>query len=350
MRLNPSTPEFAASAQERASLRQGAQPEHWPRAWGPPAVSGRMRVQPEDFIVSESLPFELSGAGEHLYLKLRKTGQNTRWVARQLAAAAGLKPLAVGFAGLKDRHAVTEQWFSLYLPGRPDPALPDMPGVEILAAMRHTGKLRTGAVAGNHFRLTLRDLRGDISGLPARLEQIREQGLPNYFGSQRFGHDAANLDLLSQPGAWRQREARSFGLSALRSALFNGYLASRIDDGSWTRRLSGEVVARGDERLPASGLLWGVGPNHNEQLALARDEAWFGAFPATTALLEAAEVRMMRRALGVRPADLTWRSQADTLVLEFSLPKGAYATSLLREAGDFENAATAGEEFGAAGD
>ncbi|HHQ14875.1 MAG TPA: tRNA pseudouridine(13) synthase TruD, partial [Chromatiales bacterium] len=191
-----------------------------PRAWGDAAATGIMRSRPEDFQVIEQLPFEPSGEGEHLFVQVRKTGQNTRWVAKRLADAAGIDYRATGYAGLKDRRAVAEQWFSLHLPGQNDPVLPEIPDVEVLQQIRHGNKLRTGALAGNRFKLVLRDCNGDRNAIVERLERISAQGAPNYFGPQRFGRDARNLELLNVEGRVG-REARSFGLSALRSALFN---------------------------------------------------------------------------------------------------------------------------------
>lgn len=320
---------------EIARLKQAADFTLLPRAHGAPPVTGVLRSEPGDFRVSETLPFELTGDGEHLYLRVRKTGQNTRWVAKRLADAAGLPYRAVGIAGLKDRHAITEQWFSLHLPGKPDPDEFDIPGVEILESVRHGGKLRTGAVASNQFVLTIRDLRGDWQTLEEHVEAVRSHGAPNYFGPQRFGHDAANLLLMNSEGRVG-REARSFGLSALRSALFNGYLAARIVDGSWLQLLPGEIAARGDSERPA-GLLWGEGQNHAADAALALEEAWYGLFPETRLLLEQAKVRMMRRALAVLPDNLQMTRQDDRCLVSFALPRGAYATSVLRELGEFSD-------------
>jgi tRNA pseudouridine13 synthase len=320
-----------------------------PRAHGQPLASGLMRHQPRDFIVTEILPFPLSGAGEHLYLKIRKTGQNTRWVARQLAKHFGLSFRSIGFAGLKDRHAIAEQWFSLHFAGKPDPDLKNtgIDGVEIVDSLRHSGKLRRGMLAGNRFRITLRNLSGDLDDLQARLTTLGSEAVPNYFGAQRFGKQAGNLDLLNLPDTGRaaDREARSFGLSALRSALFNGYLGERIDDDSWQRSLSGEIVydASGrvyrhsdaltdsQARYQSTGLLWGCGENQATGPALARESEYFGRFPDVTALLAAYKVRMMRRPLSLHLPDLDWTLSGDSLQLTFTLGRGMYATVVLRE-------------------
>jgi tRNA pseudouridine13 synthase len=329
-----------------------------PHAWGRPAFQGVLRSTPSDFIVTEELPFELSGTGEHLYLRVLKTGQNTRWVAKQLARNLNLKYRAVGYAGLKDRHAVAEQWFSLHLPGRPDPE-PDaiaIEGIELIETRRHTAKLRIGALAGNGFQITVRQLQGEWADCERRLERLRLAAVPNYFGAQRFGRDGRNIDLLSatmmEPGRAPGREARSFGLSALRSALFNDYLAGRIEDGCWESPLQGEILYCAEtsgfkhfERAPdpqagleATGLLWGVGENQATGEALERERAFFGRHPDVTAVLASFEARMSRRSLQLLARDLNWKRDDDALEIRFSLGRGQYATTLLREILNFEEA------------
>ena len=310
------------AAAETARLRTGADFATLPYRLGTPSCYGTIRTRPEDFIVVERLAFELAGAGEHLYLHVRKTGQNTRWVAQQLAQQLGLSPRSVGYAGMKDRHAVAEQWFSVHLPGLPDPDVSALgiEGVEVLATRRHAGKLRIGALTGNDFRLVVRDLDGDRDTLPNRLASIERSAVPNYFGPQRFGHSAGNLALFGSLEAPRDpgRAGRSLALSALRSALFNLYLGERLLDGSCARPLPGEIVhaANGsryrhsddcrddaDEWLP-TGLLWGVGDNQATGAALQREQAFFAGFPATTALLDSHAPRMQRRPLLLRPPEL----------------------------------------------
>lgn len=308
-----------------------------PRAHDLPPASGVIRHTPADFEVVEQLSFEPSGEGEHLYLRVRKTGQNTRWVAKRLADSAGVPYGAVGYAGLKDRHAVTEQWFSLHLPGQPDPEL-DLPeGVEILDTLRHAAKLRTGQVAANRFRVVIRELDTDPEVLANGVAILAERGAPNYFGAQRFGRGGRNLELLNQPGR-PNREVRGFGLSALRGALFNGYLAMRIVQHSWDATVAGEVPARDGG---GTGLMWGAGENRASERALALEQAWFELFPETTALLEQQRVRMMRRPLALDPAEFSCEPCDGGVALRFELPRGAFATVLLRELGEFRDATAA---------
>ncbi len=295
------------------------------------------------------MPFDLDGEGEHFYVLVRKTGQNTRWVAKRIAERLGISYAAVGYGGLKDRHSVAEQWFSLHLPGQadPDPASLAVEGVEILAARRHRTKLRIGSVRANRFDITIRDLDGLTKSVDARLRLVKTGGVPNYFGAQRFGIRARNLDLvLDGPRSLRRggREARSFGLSALRSALFNAFLAQRVRDGSWSRCRSGEIVydaeahsyagdayaMTGSGRQP-TGLLWGRGVNQCSGPALAIEREFFAGFPESTRMLEHHGLRMSRRPLVLMPSGLRHQRIDDHLELSFTLGRGRYATSLLRE-------------------
>ena len=332
-------------------------------AFGGPVLHGVVRATPEDFVVDEQLGFVPSGAGEHVMLRIEKRDANTAWVAGQLAALAGVPRRDVGFAGLKDRFAVTRQWFSVGLAGRPEPAweaLAETPGVRVLEALRHHRKLRRGALIGNRFRLRLRRVTGDTAAAHERLDAIVRRGFPNLFGPQRFGHGGRNLD-----AAWRlldgslrrvQREQRSIYLSAARSLLFNAVAAARLDDGSWERALDGEALvldgrqsffigAADDAALPArlaaleihpSGPLWGRGAIQVERAAAAYEAARLAPFAAWCAGLERLGLDAARRALRARATDLAWSFDGDVLELSFALPAGSYATALLRElvAGD----------------
>jgi len=338
-----------SSATESHRLRRGADLDALPRVLGMPLTTGTIRNQPADFIVRESLAFTLTGTGEHLYLLVRKTGQNTRWVAKQLARILHLPYRAIGYAGMKDRHAITEQWFSLHLPGRADPDIAAMAidGVEVLEQHRHSAKLRIGALRGNRFQIVIRELDGDLDEFERRLGTLRDGPVPNYFGAQRFGRDAGNLELfgdLRQPAALG-RESRSFALSALRSALFNNYLALRIEEGSSQTPLPGEIVYCAAEQgyrhepdvrdgqlsMQPTGLLWGAGDNRATDHSLESECAFFAKYPATTNLLENQDLRMMRRPLMIRPVGLEWQLDERDATVEFSLARGQYATAVLRE-------------------
>jgi tRNA pseudouridine13 synthase len=329
-----------------------------PRAYGIPPVSGRLRERDEDFEVIEELGFEPDGQGEHGLLWVRKRGANTEWVARQLAAHAGLPASAVGYAGLKDRRALTSQWFSVQLPGRPDPdwGAFAVPGVEILATHRHRRKLQRGALRGNRFVVRVRGLAGDRDALCERLERVRGRGVPNYFGPQRFGHEDGNLHaagaLFAGKGRRVDRHRRGLWLSAVRSQLFNEVLALRVARGDWDQVLAGDrlqlrgsrshfAVAEVDELLRERALAFDVDPTGPlcgaGEALVTREVAELEAlvlacFPEWVSGLVAAGMRQERRPLRLAVGGL--RSEpVDTygLVLAFSLPAGVYATAVLRE-------------------
>jgi tRNA pseudouridine13 synthase len=346
----------SATPSLRAPLSNLIDFQSLPYARSEPTVKGVIRISAEDFRVSEDLAFPLTGSGEHLYLRIRKTGQNTRWVGRQLANQLGLPVQAVGYAGLKDRHAIADQWFSAHLPGRadPDPGELNIDGVEILELKRHSGKLRIGALTGNRFRIVIRYLEGDIDALDTTLTRVRDASIPNYFGPQRFGRGGRNLTLLTQgpPTRKTSKAERSFGLSALRSALFNGYLAERLRDGSWGRLMPGEIgycAATGryhrvdsyegpHDSLQPTGLLWGAGENQATDRALTVESEFFAGYSEVTSVLADYDVRTMRRPLGLLAQDLVGTLQDDALVLEFGLQRGQFATAVLREIVTFADA------------
>ena len=338
-----------------------------PRAHGEPPISCRLRARDEDFVVVEELAFGPDGDGEHCLLRVRKTGANTDWTARRLASVAGVPSKAVGYAGLKDRHAVTTQWFSVHLGNRPEPHWEALAGegIEVLESHRHQRKLRRGALAGNRFTLRLREVSGDLDALTARVVLIAEQGVPNYFGPQRFGRDQGNLvraDALFRGNAEaetsdrrRQRVDRhqlGLWLSAARAQLFNEVLALRVARGDWRRALSGERlqlrgshshflaetiddtvrerVASGD--VQPTGPLFGAGalPTAGEVADLEAGVA--NQFSRWIAGLAAADLRQERRPLGLTPERLAIETPApDQVLLHFALPAGSYATALLRE-------------------
>jgi tRNA pseudouridine13 synthase len=327
-------------------------------AWGEPVATGCLRGTPEDFQVSEISLLEPQGEGEHVWLLVRKRLENTADVASLLARCAGVPLRDVSYAGLKDRQAVTEQWFSVHLPGSaaPDWSTLDSPGVSILRSVRHGRKLRRGALRGNRFRISVRDLVADPALLRQRLETIAAEGVPNYFGEQRFGRDGSNLRvaerLFRNPRMRLSRHQRGLVLSAARSQLFNAVLSRRVSEGSWNRLLPGDVLQLqgshsyfvaaaidaelqqrlADHDIHPTGPLYGRGkpPVQGEPLAL--ETAVLAGYPDWLAGLEAAGLKQERRALRLTLDNLEWRQPAaDVLCLEFSLPAGAYATSVLRE-------------------
>ena len=218
-----------------------------PRAHGDPLGSAVLKAVAEDFRVDEVLGFEPDGGVAHRLVLVEKRGVDTLHAARLLARAAQVPPRDVGFAGLKDRHAVARQWFSLPAPRQPvDWAALNDDRLRVCRDEPHSRKLRRGALRGNRFHLRLRDCSVDEQQLSQRVAKLAEAGVPNYFGPQRFGRDGDNLRSVT---AWlergelpRAREARAFVYSSARSLLFNQVLAQRVRAGTWATLLPGERV------------------------------------------------------------------------------------------------------------
>lgn len=329
-----------------------------PYAGQGPVARGVIRSQAADFRVCEIPVTEPAGEGEHCWLYIRKTQANTEWVARLLARHAGVKPFAVSYAGLKDRNAVTEQWFSVHLPGRqaPDWSSLDEAGVEILRAERHTRKLKRGALRANRFTLRIRDLIAEPGAVEQCLLTIQRDGVPNYFGSQRFGREGSNLraaGTLFNGGLGRiTRHKRGLYLSAARAALFNRVLATRLAAGYWYRILPGDVLQLDGRRacfiadnndtslelrlqqqaVHQTGPLWGCGELMTQAYAREYEQTALEPYARYRHGLEQAGLEQARRSLRIRVQDLAWSwEQENQLLLNFTLPAGAYATCLLRE-------------------
>ena len=327
-----------------------------PFAFGAPDARALIRSTPEDFRVTELPLVEPDGAGQHLLVQVRKRGCNTVDVARELARQCGVKPRAVSWAGLKDRQAVAEQWFSIDLAGRPEPEFSAGHGYEVLASHRHGRKLRRGALAGNAFELVLREVEGAPEEIESRFECIRQRGVPNYFGPQRFGRRGDNvaqaLAMFEGKQRVRGREQRAILLSAARSFLFNAILGERVGAGDWDRALVGDVLQwQGSrshfvwdgseaERIQAqvaalelhpTGALWGRQGSQAGDAIAAREAAIAAAHPALVEGLVDAGMEPDRRALRLAVSQLDWSWQDDILNLRFELPPGAYATTVLRE-------------------
>lgn len=307
----------------------------WPNAYPVTGASATLKLLNEDFIVTE-LPLQLpSGEGEHLWLDVEKNGANTAFVAQQLAEAAGVGERDVGYAGLKDRYAVTRQWFSIYLPKGETPDLTQLqhPEFKVLSQSRHVKKLRPGDLQGNRFRIVLRDVSGDRGAIEANLQAVASQGVPNYFGAQRFGHDGGNVEqgraMLAREIRVRNPKKKGIYLSAVRSFVFNEVLALRIQQGLWGQTLAGDVM---DDAGRPTGPLWGRGRVSTSDQTQALENSVAERHATLCDGMEHAGLDQERRALVASPADLSWEwPQADQLVLTFALPAGNYATSVLNE-------------------
>lgn len=320
-------------------------------------IAARIRVTAEDFQVEELLGFAPDGQGEHLLLWIEKRGVNTAWLGTQLAAWAQVPAASVSWSGMKDRHAVTRQWFSIHLPRRvaPDDD-PAIDGVQVLQRGWHGRKLRRGSHRGNGFVITLRDVQGDRNAAEAALSRIAGDGVPNAFGEQRFGREAGNL---ARARAWLAattprrlpHEQRGLLLSAARSHLFNRVLAERVRRDDWNLGIAGDCFqldgsgswfgpeAVIDDELRArvercdihpTGPLWGAGESPAGADAAAVEEAALQDEAVLRDGLARFDLRQERRALRLRPAGFTWQwLDDDALRLQFDLPRGSFATAVL---------------------
>lgn len=338
----------------------------WPRGYlrasDEKIITAQIRTSPEDFRVDENLSFTPDGTGEHLLVRVQKRLRNTQQVARKIAQHTGVRVRDVGYCGLKDRRAVTSQWFSVWLPGKPDPdfsAIEDE-DLQFLGLVRHGRKLQRGTLKSNQFVITLRDMQGDHKSIEGILGLIQQQGVPNYFGEQRFGRDGDNLnhavDMFNGKKI-KDRHLRSLYLSSARSFLFNEVLARRVYESNWNEILPGEAVMLSGSRsyflcdevneeilqrlasgdIHPSGPLWGKGdlPSQGECATLERKV--LSSYELFCSGLEQAGMKQERRALRVLVNGLQWNWLAeDVLQLEFSLPAGSYATSVLREICDYQ--------------
>ncbi len=303
---------------------------------------------------------EFSGSGEFLWVQVIKQGINTQEVCALLAKTAGLPTRAVSHSGLKDRQAVASQWFSLHLPGLPDPDLPDALSaqVSVIQRCRHQRKLRIGTHRGNGFKIRLRDCTSTPQDLDQRCARIRDQGVPNYFGGQRFGRGGDNLRqaLVLYTASRKKRISRHLeGLlhSSARAFLFNQVLARRVDDGSWCQGMDGDIWM-----LDGSRSIFGPEPLTDELINRCRDgdisptgplygssaqtespsleQEVVAQYPEYTQGLICANARPGRRRLSLRPRDFRWEWEGADLLLQFELSRGEYATSIVTELVDIE--------------
>ena len=334
-----------------------------PYAWGGPPLRAVLRAAPEDFQVDEELGFAPDGAGEHVFVHVEKRGANTDWVARELARFAGVAPDAVSYAGMKDRHAVTRQTFSVQVPIKRDVDWASLTHAEfrVLEAIRHSRKLKRGALQGNRFRIVLREVDGERDAAERVLQQILAHGVPNYFGEQRFGREGNNVAraLAMFAGKRVQRHERALLLSAARSHIFNGIQARRVEAGDWNAPCEGEVwmlagthsifgpealtpelserCRRGD--IAPTGALWGMGELRSASAVADLEHAVAQQNADLARGLVANGLAQERRALVLRANEFAWQwLGAHDLELSLHLPAGAYATALLREVARYETA------------
>jgi tRNA pseudouridine13 synthase len=342
------------------------------RVYRPLDVTATIKSYADDFIVEEDISVEFSGVGEHCWLYIKKRECNTDWVAQLLAGYCGVKKMAVSYAGLKDRHAVTSQWFSVQLPGKPTPDWAEFEAsfsaegsdenIQVLQSFRHNKKLQRGALKSNTFKIRLREL-SDTSDkmfelLSQRCDDIAKHGVPNYFGAQRFGRNYNNLEqaekMFSRAKSRLSRHKRSLYLSAARSWLFNCILSERIKNHVWDRRLPGDVFMLDgksacfkddqtvetneviDARLARNeihptAILWGEGDAMVTLQAVELESEVVNQYPALRDGLIAARLQAKRRACRIIPGQMHCSRQGDDFSVSFTLPAGSYATMVLAE-------------------
>ncbi len=322
----------------------------WANAYGQAKASGKIKQHPEDFIVRENLAFTPSGDGEHVFLHIEKKGENTEYLASQLARLAGVRRRDVGYAGLKDRHAVTSQWFSIWLPKHVDVNWTriENENVSILETTRHNRKLKRGALVGNAFNIRIRNYAGQDQQTQAKLDLICTLGFPNYFGLQRFGRQGNNLQKaleMHEQGTLPKRNA-SIYISAVRSFLFNEILSQRVKQQTWNTLLPGDYCMLNNSKagfwsetvdqalmdrlksgdIHPAGKLLGATDVESIKDKLAAD------YQPLTRIITSLKMETGFRALRAIPGEFSWRfSGENELSLSFTLPAGTFATSLLRE-------------------
>lgn len=320
-----------------------------------PGVGGRIKVEPDDFVVEEIPAYEPSGTGEHVYLWIEKRDVGAEYFVRMLARKLGVPQDAIGTAGLKDRHAVTRQWVSV--PNLPEDRwrAAEGEGVRILSATRHANKLKAGHLRGNRFDILVRGAV-NLDAVAPILDRIRSLGLPNFYGPQRFGHDgetAANgLRMIRGERINAPPFRLKLYLSAAQSLLFNDVLARRMADGLYRTVLAGDAMMkwpfggifvaddpaveqdRFDRReTVTAGPMFGKKTFATNGIAAEREAAALSANGLTEANFDRAGKWLSgtRRHNIVYVDDLAAEPDALGLRLRFSLPAGSYATVLLRE-------------------
>lgn len=335
-----------------------------------PSLTAILKQEPEDFLVDEELGFEPTGSGDHLFLKVKKRNFSTTEIAAKLSNSLQIRLGDVSYAGMKDRRAVTTQWFSAKLPEKKEIKLKGLmdshsTDIEIVDVQRNARKLKIGSHRGNSFQLRLKSVSGEREGLEKTLQYLDQEGFPNYFGTQRFGKDMSNLTQVlklfdkSEFGAGRSRKKRTGMLySAARSYLFNQILSERVSGNCWNKYIPGDVFSLDgtkrffkvdaedwDETLEQrlisldihpTGLLCGQqekSDNYATQGQAADiEDAIVARYSSLAEGLKRHGLQAGRRPLRCNVTDLQWHWEDDhSLALNFTLPRGAYATSFLRE-------------------
>jgi len=306
-------------------------------------LTGQLRSEQSHFKVNELLGFEPSNEGEHHLVLIEKRGENTQWVASQIAKLAGVPTYQVGYCGRKDRHAITKQWFSVQLPGKPKPNWSELASesIHIKQTAQHHKKLRPGMHQGNEFVITLTNLEKksgqclddeDISNIAFRLNQIASIGVPNYFGPQRFGRQGHNLVLAQrwfEQNRPPRKDQKSMILSSARALLFNEVLSFRVKQNNWSTPLGGEPSSDGQATAP----LWGRGRPLATAQTLALETEALRPLSSWQDALEHQGLQQERRPTVLHASNLEYEIHPSLkqLTLSFGLPTGCFATTVINE-------------------
>ena len=325
--------------------------------YGEPQSTGDLRSSESDFKVFEQLPFSPCGEGEHLLIHIRKTGLNTVFVAKQLAKYFSVKENLVTYAGLKDRFAVTEQWFGVHVPGKHEYDLSDLSidGLEVITYARHNKKLRLGALSGNRFEITLRNV-SDINDVMRRWHAANQFGVPNYFGEQRFGINGGNIErakALFSGQKIKDKKKRGIYLSAARSLIFNHIISQRVHDKIFDKMQKGDVLMLAgtqsvfpletiddvikkrflEKDVDITAPLWGAGQLMTLDEPFKLENALLEKYADFCQGLAKFGLKQERRRirLSLENGVIDSNESENTITLTFTLASGCFATTILRE-------------------
>ncbi len=335
-------------------------------------IQGQIRCHAEDFVVDEVPAYAPEGQGDHLFIRFEKRHLTTQDALRRIAQWLGSNPRDAGWAGLKDRNAVTTQWISVFK-AQQTRALEETPpdGIRILETAYHRHKLRIGHLSANRFRIRIREVNpNEDANVNAILERVSKQGLPNYFGEQRFGTSSpetkSSLERATDwiTGQWRgprDRFQSKFLVSVFQSHLFNSFVARRMEEGAYLSPFEGDIMRKEttgglfavkreeleearkrilDWEISPTGPMYGARMMWPEGEARAREQAFLVSEGFTEDHLHrfAKFGEGTRRTIRVRPQDVQAKREGTDLWIEFQLPSGSYATTLLREITKTESA------------
>lgn len=328
-------------------------------------IGGEIKESASDFVVEEVPLYEPEEDGQHVYVRLTREGRTTREVVERLAEIFGVSQGTIGYAGMKDRQARATQTFSLDSAAfdRPKPSDEEVAArireemdCDVSFARRHRNKLRRGHLVGNRFRVLIRSPKAADSVERARAiaDALIERGVPNFYGAQRFGREGDNaakgLEILRTGSFDGPHWKRRLLCNAYQSSLFNRWLAERMDRGDFDRLLLGDVAKKTDtgglfeveeldreqERFERREITF-TGPIYGHDLWWAVGEAgeferaFFEEADVGMEALREANLKGSRRRGRIHLDELEVAAAEDGVELTFELPKGAYATVVLRE-------------------